>query len=182
MRKFDEQFYARPLNTEDNTLGEGYPWRVTDYGMDWYIVNLETRMGKKIGPVRLKGTNYFDKARQEAIKRNAVYAGRKAQAEAARKERLAQKKKGRRQSEEHKHTKVPSQAVPPAVQAEDQGGDLVFLSRTLRAIRKDREDAQDRGVDALNRDYIRLCEALGETPEVFGTVIEEDETHGSVDV
>jgi hypothetical protein len=36
----------------------------------WYIVNKDTGESKKIGPVRLRGTNYFDRAEAEAVRRN----------------------------------------------------------------------------------------------------------------
>jgi hypothetical protein len=38
----------------------------------WYVVNKNTGKSKRIGPVRLKGTNYCDKAKEEAVRRNAL--------------------------------------------------------------------------------------------------------------
>ncbi len=49
--------------------GEG-TWRVMGYRLTWYVVNVHTGIGKKIGPVRMKGTNFCDKARVEAQHRN----------------------------------------------------------------------------------------------------------------
>lgn len=49
------------------------PWAVDDSCSDsWGIINTETGKTKKIGPVKLKGTNYFDRAKEEANRRNAA--------------------------------------------------------------------------------------------------------------
>jgi len=57
----------------DSTL-DG-PWHVgwrdsSTPDKNWYIVNKDTGKSKKIGPVRMSGTNYCDKAREEAKRRN----------------------------------------------------------------------------------------------------------------
>jgi hypothetical protein len=36
----------------------------------WYIVNKDTGRSKRIGPVKMKGKNWFDEARAEAKRRN----------------------------------------------------------------------------------------------------------------
>lgn len=50
-------------------VGDG-PWGVDSIGRSWYVVHATTLRAKRIGPVRLKGTNYFDRAMQEAARRN----------------------------------------------------------------------------------------------------------------
>lgn len=54
----------------ENTLGDGEPWRVTEYHGFWYIVNLESHKGKRIGRVGCRRVNYYDRAKAEARKRN----------------------------------------------------------------------------------------------------------------
>ncbi len=56
-----------------NDTGKG-PWRVvlthpTD-GWNWYIFNTETLRYKKIGKVQLSGVSYFERAIEEARRRN----------------------------------------------------------------------------------------------------------------
>ena len=48
------------------------PWQVAETfsGSSWYIVNVNTKKYKRIGPVRSKGRNYFDEAGAEADRRN----------------------------------------------------------------------------------------------------------------
>jgi len=48
------------------------PWQVADTinERSWYIVNLDTRRYKRIGPAKWHGVNYFDEACVEADKRN----------------------------------------------------------------------------------------------------------------
>ncbi len=43
---------------------------VTSKGDYWVIVNEETRRSKKIGKVSGRGINYFDRAMEEAKRRN----------------------------------------------------------------------------------------------------------------
>lgn len=47
------------------------PWAVDSSLCDcWGIINTETGKTKKIGPIASKGTNYFDRAVEEANNRN----------------------------------------------------------------------------------------------------------------
>ena len=48
------------------------PWRVDLWGAGkfWYIEHEITGKRKRIGPVRTKGTNYFDEAHAECARRN----------------------------------------------------------------------------------------------------------------
>ena len=50
-------------------------WYVLSYGRFWYVGLIKdgfvTRK-KKIGPFRMRGTNYFDRATETAQKRNAA--------------------------------------------------------------------------------------------------------------
>ena len=46
------------------------PWHVASLDMYWYIVNKDTSEARRIGRVKLRGTNNFDKARDEAKKLN----------------------------------------------------------------------------------------------------------------
>ena len=71
---FNTSIGKRACASEAMTLGQGRPWRVTCYGTTWYIINVETKKGKKIGPVSRtgRGVNYFDRAKQEAEKRNGT--------------------------------------------------------------------------------------------------------------
>ena len=61
------------LITTDTING---PWHVASLDDprsvrgDWYVVNKDTGKSKLIGPVRSRGTNYCDRARAEAIRRN----------------------------------------------------------------------------------------------------------------
>ena len=64
-------------------------WYITDYegpwqvcsgrpgcgysSKTWYILNIKTGRTKKIGPVKLKGKNYFDAACEEALRRNVLH-------------------------------------------------------------------------------------------------------------
>jgi len=50
--------------------GTGPWWAVSFKDMNWWIWNEITGRRRKIGPVRLKGTNYFDRAVEEADRRN----------------------------------------------------------------------------------------------------------------
>lgn len=43
---------------------------VTEKGRQWIIVNEKTLRSKKIGPVTGRGINYFDRAMDEAKRRN----------------------------------------------------------------------------------------------------------------
>ena len=43
---------------------------VDSIGRDWYVVNNDTLVAKRIGPARLSGRNYWDEAMAEAQKRN----------------------------------------------------------------------------------------------------------------
>ena len=45
-------------------------WHVTSKGGYWIIANAETGRTKKIGKSSLKGINYFDRAMEEAKRRN----------------------------------------------------------------------------------------------------------------
>jgi len=64
----------------------GGPWHVILFGQNdapidpwaWYIVNTETGLVKKIGPVKLHGLNYYDRAVEVARQRNEWVARRKA--------------------------------------------------------------------------------------------------------
>ena len=58
------------LTFTDNTLTG--PWHVCSYRTSrfWYIINIETRVTRKIGPVKSKGSNNCDKARALARARN----------------------------------------------------------------------------------------------------------------
>lgn len=51
------------------------PWHVisTSKSRVWYIVNMLTLTTKKIGKVRMRGTNYFDRAVETARKRNVEF-------------------------------------------------------------------------------------------------------------
>jgi len=49
------------------------PWYVTGGVKHWIIINVLTRKTKTIGPVRMKGTNYHDRACLEAQRRNALF-------------------------------------------------------------------------------------------------------------
>ncbi len=52
------------------TVEEATPrWTVEPRGDQWYIVH-PIKKAKKIGPVRMRGTNYYDKAMEEAERRN----------------------------------------------------------------------------------------------------------------
>jgi hypothetical protein len=51
---------------------DGGPWYAASLplGRHWYVLNIETGANKRIGPVRLSGTNYFDRAQEIARRRN----------------------------------------------------------------------------------------------------------------
>ncbi len=57
----------------------GKPWKVntSEAGHFWEIINLETGRKVKIGPVGGKRTNFYDKAVNEAERRNALELTRK---------------------------------------------------------------------------------------------------------
>ena len=38
----------------------------------WYIVNKDTGKAKRIGPVKMRGKNWCDEARAEAVRRNVA--------------------------------------------------------------------------------------------------------------
>lgn len=44
-------------------------WGVVYKGINWYVVNLFTGQGKKVGPAKMKGVNYFDRAVELAKER-----------------------------------------------------------------------------------------------------------------
>lgn len=52
------------------STGTPGPWGVDSTSTGWYVVHKETRLGKRIGRVGGKGTNYFDRAIKEAMRRN----------------------------------------------------------------------------------------------------------------
>jgi hypothetical protein len=53
------------------------PWHVGSRNDKfWYIVNRVTGRSRKIGPVRMRGRNYFDKAKEEADHRNKLIASK----------------------------------------------------------------------------------------------------------
>jgi hypothetical protein len=52
------------------------PWHVASFLPPlgyWYIVNMLTGDAVRIGKVRMKGTNYCDRAREEARSRNNIF-------------------------------------------------------------------------------------------------------------
>ncbi len=64
----------------DGTLGG--PWHVAEkvepmLDANWYIVNVDTGKSKKIGRAKKNGTNFYDKAIEEAKRRNyAIQLGK----------------------------------------------------------------------------------------------------------
>lgn len=53
------------------------PWHVGSRNdRSWYIVNRVTGRSRKMGPYRMRGTNYFDKAKEEADRRNKLIASK----------------------------------------------------------------------------------------------------------
>lgn len=47
------------------------PWGVSSKGRTWYVCHRDGKKRPKcIGPARLKGRNYFDRAMEEAARRN----------------------------------------------------------------------------------------------------------------
>ena len=49
------------------------PWQVgSKHDHFWYIINTINGKKRKIGPVRKSGTNYYDRAHAEAIRRNKL--------------------------------------------------------------------------------------------------------------
>ena len=72
VKKFDKTFGGTAAKKKPNpTSGL---WVVESRGASWYIVH-PTKGAKRIGPARMRGTNYYDKARAEADKRNKVSRG-----------------------------------------------------------------------------------------------------------
>ena len=55
-----------PGTSEDGPYGVGSTDR------SWYVVNKHTGEAKRIGPIQLTGVNYFDKAMEEADRRNKM--------------------------------------------------------------------------------------------------------------
>ena len=51
------------------------PCRVGHIDGVWYVFNDKTRTARKIGPSRMSGTNYYDKAVAFAEAKNREYAG-----------------------------------------------------------------------------------------------------------
>lgn len=55
------------------------PWHVASLNDgggragSWYIVNVDTKQSKRIGPVRMKGKNWHDEAMDVARERNEKY-------------------------------------------------------------------------------------------------------------
>lgn len=49
------------------------PWEVRSIGTTWYVVNAVTGRKKAIGPFRWTGTNYRDRAHEEAERRNRAH-------------------------------------------------------------------------------------------------------------
>ncbi len=47
------------------------PWKVMQFGLNWYVYRNEKRK-KKIGPVKMRGRNYYDVAVKEAERRNKL--------------------------------------------------------------------------------------------------------------
>lgn len=77
--------FERPWNTTGRTwieVGTPGPWAVdnTLRSNSWGIINTETGETKRIGPVHRAGSrsrvNYFDRASEEANRRNAVIAAK----------------------------------------------------------------------------------------------------------
>lgn len=66
--------FARIWNTSGKTwiaVTVPGPWAVDNSQSEcWGIINTETGKTKKIGPVKFKGVNYFDRAVEEANGRN----------------------------------------------------------------------------------------------------------------
>jgi hypothetical protein len=64
------------LSSDIGFSGEGGdgPWRVVLWGAPtpnhWYIYNTETGQFRKVGPVRMSGTNYYDRAHALADRLN----------------------------------------------------------------------------------------------------------------
>lgn len=50
------------------------PWGVDAIGRTWCVIHRDTLRAKAIGPVGGKRTNYFDRAIEEADKRNGSSA------------------------------------------------------------------------------------------------------------
>ena len=46
-------------------------WKVEQKGLNWYVVHPK-KQPKKIGPVKLRGVNYYDVAVKEAERRNKL--------------------------------------------------------------------------------------------------------------
>ena len=58
---------ARPPHFWPTTPG---PWGVAAIGRHWYVVHSESLRAKCIGRTNNRGTNYFDRAINEAARRN----------------------------------------------------------------------------------------------------------------
>lgn len=50
------------------------PWQVASKADDWYIVNIKEDRTRKVGPVRVKGLNYYDRAVEKAKDLNIEWA------------------------------------------------------------------------------------------------------------
>lgn len=79
MAENEKNQYARPWNTTGKTwidVEAPGPWAVDNsLSGSWGIINTETGRTKQIGPVQSSGANYFDKAKDEAIRRNREGVG-----------------------------------------------------------------------------------------------------------
>ncbi len=53
---------------------KGDKYIVTGIGMSWYIVNTRNDRERRIGPVQLRGKNYYDAAKEEAGRRMGIPA------------------------------------------------------------------------------------------------------------
>jgi len=87
-----EYGYQKPMNFVHCIVCEKKyypgPWHVYQYLGEkfWHILNTGTGKTKKIGPVQLKGVNYYERAREEAGRRNLSLAVHLAFAKKKRKE------------------------------------------------------------------------------------------------
>lgn len=50
------------------------PWQVASKADDWYIINIKEDRARKVGPVRSKGINYYDRAVEKAEDLNIEWA------------------------------------------------------------------------------------------------------------
>jgi len=82
-----EYGYQKPMDfTNCKVCEKKYypgPWYVCQFlgGRYWHIMHAITGKTKKIGPVQLKGVNYYERAREEAGRRNLVLSINKEYAE-----------------------------------------------------------------------------------------------------